>query len=331
MTRVARAVAHPNIALAKYWGKLDTSLNLPAVPSLSVTLDAMSTTTSVQFAPDLEVDRILINGEPAGQAEAERVSLLLDRVRRAAGIETRAVVESANDFPTASGLASSASGFAALAVAAAKAAGLEWDLARLSDLARQSSASSARSIYGGFVTLHAGTPGVRFLAAEPIQGTSDWEVAITVCVTTERAKDVSSRNGMAHTRLKSPYYGAWLERAPSLFERARRAVLSRNLEELGDAAEESAFAMHACAMASAPPLLYFSPVTVAAIERVQRLRREGTLAYVTMDAGPHVKVLSSAADAARVGSALGEVEGVSRVLLARPGPGATAELVGPEK
>jgi diphosphomevalonate decarboxylase len=325
--RAARAVAHPNIALAKYWGKLDAGLNLPAVPSLSLTLDAMSTTTTVSFDPSLETDRIVINGAPAREGEALRASKLLDRVRGAAGIAARATVESANDFPTASGLASSASGFAALALAAVTAAGLSWDLARVSDLARQSSASAARSVFGGFVMLAAGGAGTTFLPAEPLAESGGWPVALSVCVTTSRAKEVPSTEGMGHTRATSPYYAAWLARAPIVFERGRKAVLARDLEELGRVAEESAFSMHACAMASAPALFYFSPTTVAAIERVRRLRHEGTLAYVTMDAGPHVKVLSHAADAERIARAMRDVPGVERVLVARPGRGAEVAVV----
>jgi len=327
MTQVTCATAHPNIALAKYWGKVDGPTNLPAVPSLSMTLDAMSTTTSVGFGPGLDSDRVVINGRSATEAEAGRVSALLDRVRKEAGLRTRAWVETANDFPTGSGLASSASGFAALALAATKAAGLEWDAARVSDLARQASASAARSIFGGFVTLAAGAPDTIFLAAEPLEGTVEWPVAISVVITTYEPKAVGSTDGMRHTRATSPYYAAWVEHAETLFERARIAVLARDLEALGTAAEESAFAMHACAMAAAPPLVYFSPVTLSVIERVRSMRRAGTPAYATMDAGPQVKVLSSAADAARVASILREMPGVEKVIVARPGPPASVKLI----
>src|SRR4051794_26398167 len=164
----ARVVAHPNIALAKYWGKTGDAKSLPAVPSLSLTLDAMSTTTRAEFVPGLDADHILINGSAATAGEATRITQLLDRVRSVAGIAARATVETTNDFPTASGLASSASGFAALALAATRAAELDWDAAQISDLARQSSVSAARSVYGGFVTLAAGRPDDQFLAAEPL-------------------------------------------------------------------------------------------------------------------------------------------------------------------
>jgi diphosphomevalonate decarboxylase len=327
LIRSASAVAHPNIALAKYWGKLEGMSRMPSVPSLSMTLDAMSTTTSVTFDDALEKDQVVLNGSAASEKEARRASELLDRVRTAASITSKARVESANDFPTASGLASSASGFAALVVAAAKAAGLEWSAAQLSDQARRSSVSAARSIFGGFATLAAGVEGRDSLAAEPIEGSIDWQVAISVAVTTLKQKEVGSTEGMAHTSATSPYYSAWVTSAPRLFERARCAVIARDLEALGVVAEESAFAMHASAMAAAPALIYFNPVTLAAIERVRKLRKAGTQAYVTIDAGPHVKVLSRAADAAAVAAALREVVGVEKVLIAAPGGPAGAKVV----
>ncbi|HMI86735.1 MAG TPA: diphosphomevalonate decarboxylase [Polyangiaceae bacterium] len=326
MSRTASAVAHPNIALTKYWGKLEGMSRMPSVPSLSMTLDAMSTTTSVTFDDALPRDEIMLNGSVASEKEMRRASDLLDRVRSAAGIASKARVESANDFPTASGLASSASGFAALVVAAAKAAGLDWDPAQLSDQARRSSVSAARSIFGGFATLAAGETGRDVLPAEPIEGSIDWQVAISVVVTTLQQKDVGSTEGMAHTSATSPYYAAWVANAPRLFERARRAVLARDLEALGVVAEESAFAMHASAMAAAPALIYFNPVTLAAIERVRQLRQRGVQAYVTIDAGPHVKVLSHASDAPALATALREVPGVEKVLIATPGGPAVARI-----
>jgi diphosphomevalonate decarboxylase len=324
MKRSASAVAHPNIALTKYWGKLEGMSRMPSVPSLSMTLDAMSTTTSVTFDDALAKDEVVLNGSAASDKETRRASELLDRVRAAAAIASRARVESANDFPTASGLASSASGFAALIAAAAQAAGLAWGPAELSDQARRSSVSAARSIFGGFATLAAGVAGRDVLFAEPIEGSIDWQVAISVVVTTLKQKDVGSTEGMAHTSATSPYYPAWVANAPRLFERARRAVIARDLEALGVVAEESAFAMHASAMAACPALIYFNPVTIAAIERVRQLRKAGTEAYVTIDAGPHVKVLSRAADAATVATALREVAGVEKVLIAPPGGPAVA-------
>src|SRR5580704_2089135 len=133
----ARGIAHPNVALSKYWGKRAGGGNFPAVPSLSVTLSGLETRTHVRFDASLQADRFTIDGATAGPEATDRVSTLLDRVRRAAREDRRAEVHSTNDFPTSSGLASSASGFAALALTATRAAGLDWAEARVSDLARQ--------------------------------------------------------------------------------------------------------------------------------------------------------------------------------------------------
>ncbi|MBP9114699.1 MAG: diphosphomevalonate decarboxylase, partial [Polyangiaceae bacterium] len=162
----ATAIAHPNIALSKYWGKQERSGNYPATPSLSVTLSGLATETTVEYSDSFPADSIFLAGKPAGAAFAKRAGEMLSRIRTKAPTPF-AKVDTSNDFPTASGLASSASGFAALATACAAAAGLNWNQEMLSDLARQSSASAARSIYGGFVEL-AAEPNAEMLAAQEI-------------------------------------------------------------------------------------------------------------------------------------------------------------------
>jgi diphosphomevalonate decarboxylase len=327
----ARSVACSNIALVKYWGKADKAQNLPAVPSLSLTLDALTTTTTVDFDPALRMDTMVLNGADAPSEAVARATKLLDRVRVAARLTARARIVTANDFPTASGLASSASGFAALAAAASIAAGLPANPAAFSDLARRSSASAARSIFGGFATLAAGGPGTDFLAAEPLLDRGAWDVCIVVAVTTEHAKDIGSTDAMQRTAATSPYYAAWLDAAPKLFAQARRAVQERDLEALGDATEKSTMAMHASAIAASPSVLYWQPPTLLVLAAVQKLRKGGIACFATMDAGPHVKVLAARADAARIQHALDEVPGVVRTLVALPGPGTHAELVDPER
>jgi diphosphomevalonate decarboxylase len=322
MTDRATAVAHPNIALAKYWGKREDGHNLPAVPSLSVTLAGMATTTTVAFDPGLEDDVFLLAGVPAGPLATRRVVALLDRVREAAGRRDRARVTSANDFPTAAGLASSASAFAALALAASSAAGLAWDEASVSELARRSSVSAARSVLGGFVELHAGRPGDEALAAAPVASADHLPLRVVVAVTREGPKSTLSTEGMLHTQRTSPYYPVWVETAPSLFARVREALLARDLEALGVAAEESALRMHAAAIAACPGLVYWAGATVEVMDEVRRLRARGVQAYFTIDAGPHVKVLCSPADEDMVARALLSVPGVTRTIRTRPGPGA---------
>ena len=317
----AQARARANIALAKYWGKLDVERNLPAVPSISMTLDPLVTETSVEFRADLGRDEMLLNGEPALVAEVARTTTLLDRVRAESGLNLKARVSSKNHFPTASGLASSASGFAALAASARAAAGLPYDAARTSDLARQSSASAARSVYGGYVELPAGRPGEGTLSAHVLFPPEHFDLAIVVAVTAEGRKSVGSTDGMTHTRDTSPYYEAWVRSAPALADEVRAGLERRELVRIGEAMEQSTLAMHACGMAAGPGLLYWQPATLAAFQRVRELRTEGVTVFATMDAGPHVKALCRAGDVTRVAGALEAVPGVLRTLRATPGPG----------
>lgn len=208
--RTATARAHANIALAKYWGKADADFNIPAVPSVSVTLEALSTTTTVTFDDGLGDDEVVLNEVLQQGRPKDRVSDMLARVREAAGLSSHAHVTSSNDFPTASGLASSASAFAALALASVTAAGLTWDEARISDLARRSSASAGRSLFGGFVRLPAGTMGTTYLPSEPIAPREHWDLRVIVAVVSEKPKAVSSTQGMNHTVSTSPYFDAWV-------------------------------------------------------------------------------------------------------------------------
>ncbi|WP_235879669.1 diphosphomevalonate decarboxylase [Polyangium aurulentum] len=321
--RTATATAHPNIALAKYWGKREDGVNQPAVPSFSVTLAGMTTTTTVTFDPALDADTFLLGGAPATGGPVTRVVGLLDRVRKAAGLEgVRARVESANDFPTASGLASSASGFAALALAATAAAGLDPEPARVSDLARRSSVSAARSVFGGFVELPIGGVGEADLAAVPVAPADHLPLRVVVAVTREGPKAIGSTDGMLHTVRTSPYFAAWVASAPALFSRVREAVLARDYEALGAAVEESALAMHASSIAARPAIIYWIGATVEVLEAVRGMRARGLLAYATIDAGPHVKVLTTPADEAAVIAALGQVPGVKRTIVTQPGEGA---------
>jgi diphosphomevalonate decarboxylase len=310
------AIAHPNVALSKYWGKREGDGNVPAVPSLSITLDGLATRTRVRWQRDLAAHRVVLDGQELAAGPAQRATALLDRVRRAAGLSEHAFVDSHSDFPASSGLASSASGFAALAVGATSAAGLDWDKAQLSDLARRSSASAARSIFGGFVELD-GT------VAHAIASPDHLPLVVLVCVTTEAAKPVGSTEGMRITMERSPYARAWLEEAPRLHARLKDALLARDFEHVGTLAESSALAMHASAIAAG--VIYFNGATLAVLSAVRALRDDGTPAYATVDAGPHVKVLVPPSHAAKARVALQAVAGVLRIIDARPGEGARLE------
>jgi diphosphomevalonate decarboxylase len=317
-TTTARACA--NIALVKYWGKRDAALNLPAAGSLSLTLDALVTTTSVSFDPGLAADELILDGKPAKPGEAARTSEFLDLVRRLAP-QPRARVVSKNEFPTASGLASSASGYAALAVAAAAAAGAQLSPRQLSILARQGSGSAARSLFGGFVRMHAGRAADGSDAfAEPLTSPLVDQVRMVIAIVGGGApKSHGSRDAMDHTAATSPLYRAWLDLVPRDLTAAEAALAAGDLERLGEITEGNALAMHASAIAARPAVIYWQPATLAAIAEVRALRTSGLAAWATMDAGPHVKVLSTAADAGKVATAIRAVAGVTEVSIAAAG------------
>jgi diphosphomevalonate decarboxylase len=326
--RRATAVAHSNIALVKYWGKRDAALNLPAAGSLSLTLDALTTRTTVEFDSGLAADVLRLGGiEQTGEAR-ERVARFLDLVRARSGAADYARVDSENSFPTGSGLASSASAFAALAVAASAALGLDLSPPELSVLARRGSGSAARSILGGFVEMQAGQRADGLDAfATSILPASAWDVRMVVAVVGGgQPKSVSSRSGMDHTAATSPLYPGWLACVPGDLAEARAAIFARDLERLGAVTEASAMAMHASAFAARPAVVYFRGATLETFHAVRTLRASGAAAWATMDAGPHVKVLCAAGEVARVVDAVRAVPGVTSTITS--GPGGPARLAG---
>jgi diphosphomevalonate decarboxylase len=327
LPRSVTARAGTNIALVKYWGKRDAALNLPAAGSLSLTLADFGSETTVRFARDAAGedgrDRVLFAGSPAEPRFAARVQRFLDLVRAQAGIPLPAEVSTVNSVPTAAGLASSAAGFAALALAASRAAGLRLSPAELSQLARRGSGSAARSIFGGFAEMSAGMRADGTDAvAHGLLDENAWDVRLCVAITAAGEKAIGSTAAMDRTALTSPYYQGWLASVPVDLDEARSAIAVRDLAALGAVAERSALRMHACALAADPHILYWNPATLAAITTVKELRAKGVPAYFTIDAGPHVKVLCGSADALTVQTALMTTPGVMRVLILAPGKGA---------
>ena len=321
MTAIAQA--QPNIALVKYWGKRDTALNLPAADSLSITLASLSTRTRVTFDPALERDTLQLNGAPDARTLA-RASACLDVLRERAGSTCRARVETRNDFPTAAGLASSASGFAALVMAASEALGLPEDRRFLSTVARQGSGSAARSLFGGFVHMHTGHRDDGADAyAEPLLGADAWPLEVVVAVTTHEAKAVGSGEGMERTRRTSPFYGQWAGTVADDIQAARAAVTARDFAALAAVSEHSCLKMHALMLSSQPPLMYWSPATLACMQQVRRMReRDGLGVFFTVDAGPQVKAVCLPSDAGKVADALRAVPGVETVMRSGLGEGA---------
>ncbi|MFD5598851.1 diphosphomevalonate decarboxylase [Leucobacter sp. NPDC058333] len=313
----ATARAFPNIALVKYWGKQDENLILPVAGSLSLTLDALPTTTTVALDEGAEFDAFSLNGAVASADATGRVTRFLDRVRELAGSETRASVVSTNEAPTGAGLASSASGFAALATAAASAYGLDLDRADLSRLARRGSGSASRSLIDGLAVWHAGDDAQSF--AEPVAG-PDMRMVIVTVDTAQKA--VSSRAAMRRSALTSPFFPAWITSTEESLAAMIEACAADDFTRVGRITESHALRMHAVIQSCDPPIRYLAPTSIAVFDAVAALRDQGLDAYSTADAGPNVAVIVRPEQAEELCNAL---QGFGSVRLV--GPGAGAELI----
>src|SRR5512142_1770936 len=264
------AVAHSNIAFIKYWGNRDAGRRIPLNDSLSMNLDHATTTTTGEFDEQLSGDEITLGGIPASETAARRVVAHLNRVRALAKTECKARVESQNTFPTGAGIASSASGFAALTLAATHAAGLELSERELTVLARQASGSACRSIPPGFVEWITGwEPGNSY--AVSIAPPEHWDLHDVIAIVSTEEKRVGSTEGHSAANT-SPFLPERLNSLPVRLHRVRRAIFAKDLALLGPAIEEDAVELHFIAMTSRPPIFYWSPGMVRVIQAVQRWR-----------------------------------------------------------
>ncbi|MBO9039970.1 diphosphomevalonate decarboxylase [Curtobacterium flaccumfaciens] len=296
----ATAVAHPNIALVKYWGKADAQLALPATGSVSMGLDVFPTTTTVTVDGGREArDAFTLNGHVVDDGALGRVQQFLDLVRELAGSSERASVVSDNTVPTGAGLASSASGFAALATAAAAAYGLDLSQRDLSRLARRGSGSATRSIPGGVAVWHAGDDQGSF--AEPIPAPPMAMVVVTIDA---GPKPIGSREAMRRTIATSPFYPAWVTSTTETVGDMLTACAAGDFTRIGEITESNALRMHATIEGAFPPIRYLNARSVAVFDAVAELRAGGTEAYATADAGPNVVVLTKPQDRSAVAGAL---------------------------
>ncbi len=313
----ATATANPNIALIKYWGNRDHFLRIPSNSSLSMNLEGLFSQTQVSFESDLSADRLILNGQELTGPALQRVSVFLDRVRGLAKIQRFARVNSSNNFPTGTGIASSASAFAALTMAATCAAGLELSTRELSRLARTASGSACRSIPAGFVEWQAGvddSDSYAFSIAPP----EHWDLGDCIAITSETHKPVGSTEG--HTLADtSPFQAARVATTSQRLAQCRQAILERDFESLADVVELDTNMMHAVMITSTPPLLYWQPATLMVMHAVQEWRRDGLPVCYTIDAGPNVHVLCPGEQVEIVAARLQELDGICDVLSAHPG------------
>lgn len=315
------AVAHANIALIKYWGKRSAEKNLPAVGSVSLTLDALKTETTVRFLSDGDKDHLILDGRSAGTEQVQKVSKFTDLM--AGSNRPPVFIESHNNFPTGAGLASSASGFAALAKALNKACSLDLDDQTLSVFARQGSGSAARSIFGGFAEMKLGSDNSGDGDyAHQLYDENYWDIRLLVAVVSQAPKKIGSTEGMNRTAKTSPFYNAWIESSPNDIRNIKSALAERDFQKLGELSEHSAMKMHGLAISAHPSILYWQAGTMESIRKVWGLRKRGIPAYITMDAGSQVKVITLPEHCSIIKEALTELPGVTDVIEAKPGPGA---------
>ena len=313
----ATAIANPNIAFIKYWGDKDPMLRIPANGSLSMNLSNLQSRTTVSYDSTLERDELILDRKVPDDLAVERVTRFLDHVRHLAGISYYARVESENNFPTGSGIASSASAFAALSLAASKAAGLQLDERSLSRLARRGSGSACRSVPGGFVEWQSGEDddsSYAFSMAPP----DHWQLYDCIAIVSQEHKETGSREGhaLAETSLLQ---NARVGDATRRLDLCRQAILNRDFQAFAEIVELDSNLMHAVMMTSQPRLFYWQPATLAVMRAVVDWRRNGIPVCFTIDAGPNVHVITLADHSSRVIADLVQLPGVGKVLVSRPG------------
>jgi diphosphomevalonate decarboxylase len=317
------AQAHPNIAFIKYWGNRDDSLRLPVNGSISMNLDGLFTRTTVSFQPSLPFDELIINGHAVTGKGLNRVSYILDLVREMAGLNINAEVMSENNFPAGAGIASSASAFAALALASSKAAGLDLSEPELSVLARRGSGSASRSIPAGFVEWQMGKEEKDSFAFS-IAPVDHWNLMDCIAVVSSSHKKTGSTEGHALAGT-SPLQKARVEDTPRRLDICRKAILEKDFESFANVIEHDSDIMHAVMMTSNPPLMYWQSATVEIFHQVREWRASGLPVGYTVDAGANVHVLCLGEKAKEVEKRLRELPGVEKVLVA--GAGGAAKIV----
>ena len=315
----ATAIASPNIAFIKYWGNRDPALRLPANASLSMTLSNLQTKTTVFFDDRLEADQIEIDGSPASEKAASRVTVHLDLIRTLSGVPAFASIHSHSNFPAGAGIASSASAFAALSAAASKAAGMELDKKQLSILARRGSGSAARSIFGGFVQLFSGEVNEDGYA-EQLALAEHWHLVDLIAVVTKEHKSTGSSEGhqLAPT---SPIQAVRVQDAARRLEICKNAILQKDFLTLAQIMEQDSNLMHSVMMTSDPPLFYLEPESVSVMKNVTRWREDGLAVCYTIDAGPNVHCICSFEDSHEVERQLRSIDGILDIYRCSPGNG----------
>jgi diphosphomevalonate decarboxylase len=318
----ATAISHPDIAFIKYWGKKigAEDIRLPANGSISMVLSELYTKTTVEFSEKYSEDVIKISNQVIEGAKKKRVTEHLDRIRAMASIQYKARVQSEFNFPMSAGISSSASGFSALTVAAVQAAGITMSKKELSKLARKASGSACRPIMDGFVEwLDGDTDETSY--AQSIFPPDHWNLYDVVAIISKKEKTVPTTNGMASAET-SPFFSNRLKRMPDKITLAKKLIQEKNFQEFGELIEAEALEMHAIALTSKPPLLYWIPETVKIMELVQNLRAEGIMCYFTINTGQNVHILVESNHLDELTKRLKQCSEVQEIFINKPSEGA---------
>lgn len=313
----ATAQASPNIAFIKYWGNRDSGLRLPVNGSISMNLGGLFSRTTVTFSASFQADTLRISNRFVTGPGLERVSSFLDLVRWSAGMNLHAEVVSDNNFPSGAGIASSAAAFAALALAASCAAGLDLSEAELSRLARRGSGSACRSIPGGFVEWLTGETAEDSYAVS-IAAPEHWNLVDCVAVVSTGHKKTGSTEGHALAPT-SPLQAARVADAPRRLDLCRRAIMERDFSAFASIVELDSDLMHAVMMTSTPGLFYWQPASIRVMEAVREWRSHGARVCYTVDAGPNIHVICPHEQAGVIERRLRKLPGVQDVLVAAAG------------
>ena len=316
------AIAHPNIAFIKYWGNRDATLRIPLNSSISMNLAGLETRTTARFDESLSSDGFFLNGQAQAGKPLSRVSTFLDVIRRLAVLSRFAQVESENNFPLGAGIASSASAFAALALAGSLAAGLNLSEKDLSRLARLGSGSAARSIPTGFVEWQAGQSDADSFAFS-IAGPEHWNLVDLVTIVDPLEKAVGSSEGH-NLAVTSPLNKLRQAGVKARLAICREAILMRDFAAFAEVVEADSNWMHAVMRTSNPPLYYWRPETEVILGHVLAWRKAGHAVCATVDAGPNVHVLALENETAWLKAELSQLQGIKDLILAKPGNGAVA-------
>lgn len=313
MINTATAFAPSNIALCKYWGKRDQKLNLPVNSSLSISLGQKGTVTTLSITNDDKHQIILNNNIVAEQSDFyKRIIIFLNLLINKYQLMLNNVylkIEIISNIPIAAGLASSASGFAALVKALNQLFNWNLSLQELSILARLGSGSACRSLWPGFVKWHAGskTDGTDSFG-EPLD--VFWpELTVGLLVLDQKQKYISSREAMQITLDSSPFYKEWPAIAAKDLYNLDVAIKNKDFCLLGYTAEANALAMHSLMLSARPAIMYSNADTINTINKIWELRYFNNInVYFTQDAGANLKLLFLEPDYLKIKELLPNIE-----------------------